>query len=185
MTTIRLNGEERRLDDGATVQHALDLLNVTPDSRGVAVAVDREVVPRGDWARTSLHEGAAVEVVMAIQEVEMSTVDPTDTGALDAAAAADPLTIAGRAFRSRLLLGTGGFQSLEAMAEAIAVSGSELVTVALRRIDPAAAGSIMDVIADAGVAVLPNTAGCYTARDAVTTARSRARRSRRTGSSSR
>jgi thiazole synthase len=101
----------------------------------------------------------------------MSTVDPTDTGALDAAAAADPLTIAGRTFTSRLLLGTGGFQSLEAMAEAIKVSGSELVTVALRRIDPAAAGSIMDVIADAGVEVLPNTAGCYTARDAVTTAR--------------
>jgi thiazole synthase len=102
----------------------------------------------------------------------MSTVDRShDTGALDAAAAADPLVIAGRAFRSRLLLGTGGFQSLEAMAEAIKVSGSELVTVALRRIDPSAAGSIMDVIADAGVEVLPNTAGCYTARDAVTTAR--------------
>ncbi len=102
----------------------------------------------------------------------MSTVDRTaGTGALDAAAAADPLVIAGRAFRSRLLLGTGGFQSLEAMAEAIKVSGSELVTVALRRIDPAAAGSIMDVIADAGVEVLPNTAGCYTARDAVTTAK--------------
>jgi sulfur carrier protein len=67
MTTIRLNGEERRLDDGATVQHALDLLNVTPDSRGVAVAVDREVVPRGSWHETPLHEGAAVEVVMAIQ----------------------------------------------------------------------------------------------------------------------
>lgn len=101
----------------------------------------------------------------------MSTVDrATDTGALDAAAAADPLTIAGRAFRSRLLLGTGGFQSLEAMADAIKVSGSELVTVALRRVDPAARGSIMDVIADAGVEVLPNTAGCYTARDAVTTA---------------
>jgi thiazole synthase len=104
----------------------------------------------------------------------MSTVEraPTPAGAtaLDAAAAADPLTIAGRTFGSRLLLGTGGFQSLEAMAEAIRVSGSELVTVALRRVDPAARGSIMDVIAEAGVEVLPNTAGCYTARDAVTTA---------------
>jgi thiazole synthase len=83
---------------------------------------------------------------------------------------ADPLVIAGREFGSRLLLGTGGFQSLEAMGDAIAVSGSELVTVALRRVDPAARGSIMDVIARAGVEVLPNTAGCYTARDAVTTA---------------
>lgn len=85
--------------------------------------------------------------------------------------AGDPLVIAGRAFASRLLLGTGGFQSLEAMGDAIAVSGTELVTVALRRVDPAARGSIMDVIAGAGVEVLPNTAGCYTARDAVTTAR--------------
>jgi thiazole synthase len=82
----------------------------------------------------------------------------------------DPLVIAGRPFGSRLLLGTGGFQSLEAMADAIRVSGSELVTVALRRVDPAARGSIMDVIADAGVQILPNTAGCFTARDAVTTA---------------
>ncbi|MDO8213814.1 thiazole synthase [Conexibacter sp. CPCC 206217] len=90
--------------------------------------------------------------------------------ALDAAAAADPLRIADRTFSSRLLLGTGGFQSLEAMADAIRVSGSELVTVALRRVDPAARGSIMDVIHDAGVDVLPNTAGCYTARDAVMTA---------------
>lgn len=85
--------------------------------------------------------------------------------------AGDPLVIAGRAFASRLLLGTGGFQSLEAMGDAIAVSGTELVTVALRRVNPAARGSIMDVIAGAGVEVLPNTAGCYTARDAVTTAR--------------
>jgi len=98
----------------------------------------------------------------------MSTLDhDIDTPRLDAP---DPLVIAGRTFGSRLLLGTGGFQSLEAMADAIRVSGSELVTVALRRVDPAARGSIMDVIAAAGVEVLPNTAGCYTARDAVTTA---------------
>jgi thiazole synthase len=86
-------------------------------------------------------------------------------------AAADLLVIAGRSMRSRLLLGTGGFASLELMAEAIAASGSELVTVALRRVDPAARGSLVDVLADAGVELLPNTAGCYTARDAVLTAR--------------
>ena len=82
----------------------------------------------------------------------------------------DPLVIAGRELRSRLLLGTGGFRSLEEMAAALRASGTELVTVALRRVDPAARGSIMDVLADAGVAVLPNTAGCFTARDAITTA---------------
>jgi thiazole synthase len=87
----------------------------------------------------------------------------------------EPLTIAGRTLRSRLLLGTGGFPSLELMAEAIAISGSELVTVALRRVGTAGqsreAGSLVDVLAAAGVQLLPNTAGCHTARDAVITAR--------------
>jgi thiazole synthase len=81
------------------------------------------------------------------------------------------LTIAGRALRSRLLLGTGGFVSLDQLAVAIEASGAELVTVALRRIDPNARGSLVDVLERAGVELLPNTAGCYTARDAVTTAR--------------
>jgi thiazole synthase len=98
---------------------------------------------------------------------------PTSTATTERA-----LTIAGRTLRSRLLLGTGGFPSLELMAEAIAASGSELVTVALRRLPPVRPGgdlrhrgSLIDVLADAGVQLLPNTAGCHTARDAVLTAR--------------
>jgi thiazole synthase len=83
----------------------------------------------------------------------------------------DPLSIAGRTLRSRLLLGTGGFPSLELLAQAIAASASELVTVALRRIDTSARGSLIDVLDQAGVQLLPNTAGCHTARDAVLTAR--------------
>ena len=83
----------------------------------------------------------------------------------------DELEIAGRSFGSRLIVGTGGFRSLDAMAAAIAASGAELATVALRRVDPAAQGSVLDVVRDAGCEVLPNTAGCFTARDAVTTAR--------------
>jgi thiazole synthase len=83
----------------------------------------------------------------------------------------DPLVIAGRTFRSRLILGTGGFPRMEALADAIRASGTELVTVALRRIDPGQPSSIVDVIDEAGVQLLPNTAGCYTARDAVATAR--------------
>jgi len=83
---------------------------------------------------------------------------------------ADALTIAGRTFGSRLLLGTGGFTSLGVLSDALAASGSELVTVALRRVDAAARGSVVDVLDAAGVQLLPNTAGCYTARDAVVTA---------------
>jgi thiazole synthase len=89
----------------------------------------------------------------------------------DAVSEAAGLTIAGRTLRSRLILGTGGFPSLDLLAEAIAASGTELVTIALRRIDPAAKGSLLDVLEAAGVALLPNTAGCHTARDAVLTAR--------------
>jgi thiazole synthase len=89
----------------------------------------------------------------------------------ESAAPGDELVIAGRTLRSRLLLGTGGFPSHEVMAEAIEASGSELVTVALRRVDPASRGSLVEVLEEAGVGLLPNTAGCHTARDAVMTAR--------------
>ena len=84
---------------------------------------------------------------------------------------AEPLTIAGRESRSRLIIGTGGFRSLEAMRAAVVESGAEVATVAMRRIDASAPGSVLDVLRDAGLFVLPNTAGCFTARDAVTTAR--------------
>jgi thiazole synthase len=80
------------------------------------------------------------------------------------------LTIAGREFESRLILGTGGFARLEALADAIRASGTEMVTVALRRIEPAMQGSLVDVLDECGVQLLPNTAGCFTARDAVLTA---------------
>jgi thiazole synthase len=84
---------------------------------------------------------------------------------------AEPLTIAGREFESRLILGTGGFARLETLAEAIRASATEMVTVALRRIEPAMQGSLVDVLDDCGVQLLPNTAGCFTARDAVLTAK--------------
>jgi len=87
-----------------------------------------------------------------------------------ARAASPPLRIAGRTFTSRLLLGTGGFTRMETLGDAIDASQTELVTVAMRRIDATAEGSLLDVIRDRGVDVLPNTAGCFTARDAVLTA---------------
>lgn len=83
----------------------------------------------------------------------------------------ESLTIAGREFASRLVLGTGGFRNLEVLAAAVAASGAEMATLALRRVDPSAQGSIVEVLRDAGCFLLPNTAGCFTARDAVRTAR--------------
>jgi len=83
----------------------------------------------------------------------------------------EPFELAGRTWRSRLILGTGGFRSLEALERALVASGTEIVTVALRRVDPSAESSPLEVIERLGLTVLPNTAGCYTARDAVRTAR--------------
>jgi thiazole synthase len=84
---------------------------------------------------------------------------------------AEPLTVGGRALGSRLIVGTGGFRSLETLSRAVAESGAEIATVALRRVDPSAEGSVLDALREQGLFVLPNTAGCFTARDAVTTAR--------------
>jgi thiazole synthase len=83
----------------------------------------------------------------------------------------EELVIAGRPFTSRLLLGTGGVPSLEVLERAIVASGTELVTVALRRVEASATGSLLAVLEKCGVALLPNTAGCMTAREAVLTAR--------------
>jgi thiazole synthase len=82
----------------------------------------------------------------------------------------DPFVLAGETFSSRLIMGTGGIPSLDVLDAALEASGTELTTVAMRRVDPAAHGSILDVLARRGVRVLPNTAGCYTAADAVLTA---------------
>ncbi|HEY2603759.1 MAG TPA: thiazole synthase [Thermoleophilaceae bacterium] len=78
--------------------------------------------------------------------------------------------IADRDFGSRLIIGTGGFRNLQAMAAAVEASGAEMATLALRRVDPSSRGSIVEVLDQAGCFLLPNTAGCFTARDAVSTA---------------
>ncbi|HYI43899.1 MAG TPA: thiazole synthase [Actinomycetota bacterium] len=83
----------------------------------------------------------------------------------------DPFVVGTESFSSRLIVGTGGARSLEALEQALIASGAEIATLALRRIDPNARGSLVDVLERVGVRVLPNTAGCFTAHDAVMTAR--------------
>ena len=100
-----------------------------------------------------------------------SKVDDQATRAADGAPAEGGFELGGRTWRSRLILGTGGFRSLEQMERAIEASGTEIVTVALRRVDPLAQGSVTGVLERLGLFALPNTAGCYTARDAVRTAK--------------
>src|ERR1700728_4448107 len=83
----------------------------------------------------------------------------------------DPLVIAGEQFSSRLIMGTGGMPSLDVLDRALIASGTELTTVAMRRVDPAASGSVLDLLTARGIRALPNTAGCYTAAEAVRVAR--------------
>jgi thiazole synthase len=83
----------------------------------------------------------------------------------------DDLVIGGRHFRSRLILGTGGIQSPEVLHAVVEASGVEMATVALRRVDPASRGGILDVLRRCNLQLLPNTAGCFTAAEAVLTAK--------------
>jgi thiazole synthase len=152
--TVELNGEPIELPPGSTVAAAVEASGAAADRRGVAVAVDGVVVPRSEWDRTALREDQRIEVLAAIQ-----------------GGAEDGFELGDRSWGSRLIVGTGGFRSLEQMEEALIASGTEIVTVALRRVDPEAQGSMLDVIRRLGLFALPNTAGCYTARDAVRTAK--------------
>ncbi len=150
---IELNGDPRELAAGSSLVDAVRESGVARGGRGVAVALDGEVVPRAEWDSTPLAEGSVVEVLAAVQ------------------GGAESWELGGRQWSSRLIVGSGGFRSLEQMEEALVACGAEIVTVALRRVDPEAEGSVLDVIERLGLFALPNTAGCFTARDAVRTAR--------------
>lgn len=90
---------------------------------------------------------------------------------MDAPSRDETLRIGGVTLGSRVLLGTGGATSLELLERAIVASGTEVVTVAVRRVSDTAPGSLLDLIERTGVRMLPNTAGCYTAREALHVAR--------------
>ncbi|MFI8068644.1 thiazole synthase [Streptomyces sp. NPDC086033] len=83
----------------------------------------------------------------------------------------DPFVIDGTSFSSRLIMGTGGAPSLDVLERALVASGTELTTVAMRRVNPSVHGSVLSVLEKLGIRVLPNTAGCFTAGEAVLTAR--------------
>jgi thiazole synthase len=162
---IELNGEPRQLPAGATLADAVRESGAEAAARGVAVALDGEVVPRSQWEATQLRDGGSVEVLAAIQGGS-----PEADGDGPAGAGDSTWELGGRQWTSRLIAGTGGFRSLGQMEEALIASGAEIVTVALRRVDPGAKGSVLDALDRLGLFALPNTAGCFTARDAVRTA---------------
>ena len=150
---VELNGDLVALPEGATVAMAIEASGA-PNGRGVAVAVDGDVVPRSEWETTPLADGQKVEVLAAIQ------------GGADGG-----FELGGRAWGSRLIVGTGGFRSLEQMEEALIASGTEIVTVAVRRIDFDAPGEDITSFLPDEVLLLQNTSGCETADEAIRSAK--------------
>jgi thiazole synthase len=160
MSALRLlvNGKPESAPTGTTVAALLAQLGVDPGR--VAVERNEDVVPRQTWPKAVLADGDQLEIVAFIG------------GGSDGPADDDALVIAGRRFRSRLLIGTGKYKSVEETREAIRRSGAEIVTVALRRVDlTPGAPSVLDAIDRKSQTILPNTAGCYTAEEALRTCR--------------
>lgn len=160
MITVTINGERKKLPGELTAAGLLDELGL--DAGKVAIERNREILPKSKYGNTRLSEGDELEIVHFI-------------GGGDAASEADgaPLEIAGRTFRSRLIVGTGKYKDFEQTREAVAASGAEIVTVAVRRVnvsDPSEP-MLMDYLDPKKITYLPNTAGCFTAEDALRTLR--------------
>ena len=157
---IRVNGEHRRIYAGMTVaQLALDL-GLEPTR--VAVERNLEIVPRSTLADVIVEDGDEIEIVHFVGGGDHAARDVSDGW-----------TVAGKTFRSRLIVGTGKYKDFAQNAAAVAASGAEIVTVAVRRVnisDPKAP-MLTDFIDPKAITYLPNTAGCFTADDAVRTLR--------------
>lgn len=136
------------------------------DARRVAIEHNRRVVPRGEYAAAMIDEGDEVEIVNFVGggSEELGIGNRVNE---------DCFRIADREFSSRLIVGTGKYPSNEIMAAAHGASGTEMVTVAVRRVDlsKGGAGTLLDFIDTSKITLLPNTAACFTADDAVRTAR--------------
>jgi thiazole synthase len=155
--TITLNGEPRRFDGPLSVAGLLGHLGI----EGGKVAVERnlEIVPKSAYADTQLASGDALEVVHFV-----GGGDAQDT---------DTWSVAGKRFHSRLIVGTGKYKDFAQTKAAVEASGAEVVTVAVRRVnvsDPSQP-RLTDFLDPSRITYLPNTAGCYTAEDAIRTLR--------------
>jgi thiazole synthase len=157
MLHLTINGESRTLPAACSLAELLKSLKL--DERRIAVEVNRELVPRIQHGQHQLAEGDAVEIVTLVG----GGAEPADR----------PLRIGKQVFQSRLITGTGKYTSYELMRDCLSASGCEVVTVAVRRerlIDKEGR-SILDFIDLNKYTILPNTAGCFNAEDAVRHAR--------------
>jgi len=160
---IRLNGAFEEIPNSLSIRQLLDHLEL-PHER-IAVERNRVVVSRSAWEDVAVEADDQIEVVHFVGGGEPES-RPGDSGHGDGG-----LRIAGRDFRSRLIVGTGKYPSNEVMATAHRMSGADMVTVAVRRVDlRSREESLLAYIDTSKMMILPNTAGCYTADDAIRTA---------------
>ncbi len=164
---ILVNGEPRTVQAPLNVSQLLRTLGL--DARKIAVERNLEIVPRSAYEATGLAQGDRLEIVHFIgggnvQEPQ----EPTKTGQDD-----DPFIVAGRRFRSRLIIGTGKYRDYAENAAAAEAAGVEIVTVAVRRVNVSDPGKpmLVDYLDPKSFTYLPNTAGCFTAEDAMRTLR--------------
>jgi thiazole synthase len=157
--TIILNGDPVEVGGPMTLTALLAQLGV--DARRVAVEHNLNVIKRPNYDTTQIQEGDQVEIVNFVG------------GGIKSEIMTEPLVIADREFKSRLIVGTGKYSSFAVMQRAHEASGADMVTVAVRRVNISdrTKESLLDYIDTSRIALLPNTAGCYTADDAVRTAR--------------
>ena len=158
--SIRVNGEHRRVATGLNLADLARKLGLDPAK--VAVERNLAVVPRSTLARVTIEDGDEIEIVHFVGGGDHAT------GVDD-----DSWTVAGRTFRSRLIVGTGKYKDFAQNAAAVEASGAEIVTVAVRRVNIAdpKAPMLTDFIDPKTITYLPNTAGCFTADEAVRTLR--------------
>jgi len=161
---LSLNGEPREFPSPMTVDELLRHLALDPAK--VAVERNLEIVPRSSYRAVGLSEGDRLEIVQFIG-------GGNDAGAGANPVADKPFVVAGRELKSRLIIGTGKYKSYADNAEALVASGAEMVTVALRRVNVMEPGAprLVDFIDPKKYIYLPNTAGCFTAEDALRTLR--------------
>lgn len=158
--SIRVNGEHKRITAGLTLAQLAEELGLVPEK--VAVERNLEVVPRSTLGQVIVEDGDELEIVHFVGGGDHA-------GPL----ADDSWTVAGKTFRSRLIVGTGKYKDFEQNAAAVAASGAEIVTVAVRRVnvsDPKAP-MLTDYIDPKKITYLPNTAGCFDAESAIRTLR--------------
>ncbi len=159
---VTLNGEARALDAGLTVKAMLQSLGLDPAK--IAVERNLEIVPRSAYDQIAVGDGDRFEIVHFIGGGNA----PVDVPRPD-----KPLVIAGKTYKSRLIVGTGKFKTYEDNARALEASGAEMVTVAIRRVNLTDPNQprLIDFIDPKKYTYLPNTAGCFTGEDAVRTLR--------------